>query len=111
MIFKPKARVEIFDLPKSFSNCNSFKHDLNCEVVFTFTAMLWFLLTKHSVDAAISDIVKFIYVTWLGYDLVRVFPLKHKWLRAILYSLLTMTSFILWRMYGFPLVAGLVSGQ
>lgn len=81
------------------------------QVVFTFTAMLWFLLTRQSVDADISDVVKFIYVTWLGYDLVRLVPLKHKWLRAILYSTLTMTLFVLWRMYGFPFVAGLVNGQ
>jgi hypothetical protein len=79
------------------------------QVAFTFLAIPWYLMTRHAVNVEISDPSKFIYMTWLAFDLVRCFPLKHKGLRVILYSSLCVGTFLLWRLYGFACVLELVT--
>lgn len=71
------------------------------QTLFALVTTCLFLLFNIGLHSNVSDVVKGIYVAWFCFDLGRQYPLKHKWLLPILFTLLSLGSFVLWRLYGF----------
>jgi hypothetical protein len=72
------------------------------QFVFAVAALLIHVIFNVPVDLRISDILKVIYLIWFISDTVKLFPVKFKILRMLLFSILAFGTFTLWRLYGFP---------
>ena len=75
------------------------------QFVFAVIAVMVHLLFAVSVDLSVSDPQKIIYQLWFVSSLVRLFPVKMKFLRVIAFGILAFGTFTLWRLYGFPKIA------
>jgi len=72
------------------------------QFVFTVCAVIVHLLNDVSVDLLISDVLKISYTIWFTFDFVKLFPLKHKFIRAAAYIILAFGTLTLWRIYALP---------
>jgi len=48
--------------------------------------------------------MKGVYVGWFGYDLCRRYPGINKWIATFIFTLLSLGTYVLYRIYGFPLL-------
>jgi hypothetical protein len=73
------------------------------QFIFALFAVSYFLIESKPVDLRISDSFKIIYLSWFILDTIRLYPLKHKFIRAISFCVLAFGTFTAWRLWGFPL--------
>lgn len=73
------------------------------QFVFALLALLFFMITGRAVDLRVSDLFKVFYLIWFISDLIRLFQVRGKWFRIVLFVILAFGTFTLWRVYGFPL--------
>ena len=72
------------------------------QFVFTVGAVIVHLLSSVSVNLWISDVLKLSYIIWFAFDLVKLFPVRHKFARATVFVILVFGTLTLWRMYALP---------
>ena len=80
---------------------------LMMQALYSVVILLLYLVFKSGVHSNISDIMKAMYVTWFSIDLFRRFPIRQSWIFAIVFSILCIGIYILWRLYGFPFILDL----
>lgn len=81
------------------------------QFVFVILAIPVYLLGGFSIDIRYSDIQKILFISWLIFDLVKLFPLKNKGLRVIIIVVLTFGTFTLWRSFVYPSIAEFFLGN
>ena len=74
------------------------------QFVFALGAVLIHLLTGATADLRVSDAFKIIYISWFIFDVIKLFPVNYKFLRAVVFIILAFGTFTLWRMYALPAV-------
>lgn len=72
------------------------------QFLFAFIALLIHLVSDASIDLRFSDSFKVFYLLWFIIDISRLFPKKFRFLKIILFLLLSFGTFTLWRIYGYP---------
>ena len=77
------------------------------QFAFVALAIPVYLLSGVSTDIRLSDILKVLYIGWFMIDFVKLQPVKHKFIKAIVVLLLAFGTFTAWRLYVFPTVAEL----
>ena len=77
------------------------------QVVYAVLAIPVYMLSGASINIRYSDILKILFISWLTYDLAKLFPLKYKTLRVIIVIVLTFGTFTLWRSFVYPSIAEL----
>ncbi len=75
------------------------------QCVFVIIAVIVHLVSGISVPLIFSDPLKIIYLFWGITDAVRVFKLKNKFIRIVVFGVLAFGTFTVWRLYGVPGVA------
>jgi hypothetical protein len=75
------------------------------QAIFVVISVLVYLATKNSMDLQLSDAFKVVYLFWFGFSFMKQQSLKHRFLRALLFTLLCFGSFTLWRMIIYPQVS------
>jgi hypothetical protein len=80
---------------------------LMLQFAFVVLAIPVFLLSGVSANIQLSDILKVLYIGWFMIDFVKLLPVKHKFIKAIIVMLLAFGTFTVWRLYVFPAVAEL----
>ena len=74
------------------------------QFVFAVGAVIVHLLNGASVNLGISDVLKIGYIICFAFDFVKLFPVKHKFIRATVFIILAFGTLTLWRIYGLPLI-------
>jgi hypothetical protein len=72
------------------------------QFVFAVGAVLIHLLTGATADLRISDAFKIIYIAWFIFDVIKLFAVNHRVIRAIAFIILAFGTFTLWRIYALP---------
>jgi hypothetical protein len=72
------------------------------QFVFVIVALLIHTLSSAAVAIRISDILKAGYLTWFIVDIIKLFPVKAKFVRIVAFAVLSFGTFTLWRLYGVP---------
>jgi hypothetical protein len=72
------------------------------QFVFAVMALFYHGLTSRPVNLQISDAFKILYLIWFILDTIRLYSLKHKFIRVVGFIALAFGTFTLWRLYGFP---------
>jgi len=75
---------------------------ISLQFVFAIVALVIHLITRGSIDLKISDFLKVLYLGWFITDTIRLYPVKLKLLRVIVYIILAFGTFTVWRLYAFP---------
>jgi hypothetical protein len=75
------------------------------QFVFAVIAVIIYAISSIPVNLGISDLLKALYLTWFIFDIIKLFPVKIKFLRAIAFIILAFGTFTIWRVYGFPAIA------
>lgn len=70
------------------------------QVLFAILSLIFHVLTGISTDLATSDIFKVLYLIWFTLSLVRLFDVQGKFIKGILFMILSFGTFTFWRMYG-----------
>ena len=71
-------------------------------LVFAVIALLIHTVSPAPLDLRISDLLKVLYLVWFTFNLVKLFPVNLKFIRALAFIILAFGTFTLWRLYGFP---------
>lgn len=74
------------------------------QFIFALIAMFFFMLESKSVDLQISDLFKILYLSWFILDTIRLYSVKHRFIRSISFCILAFGTFTVWRLYGFPVL-------
>lgn len=74
------------------------------QLVFAIVALLIHTIMAGAVNLGIPDIFKVLYNTWFIFDLIKLFPVKMKFIRATSFIILAFSIFTLWRLYWLPAV-------
>jgi hypothetical protein len=80
------------------------------QCVFVIMAIVIHLITNKSVNLLYSDSLKILFVSWFAYSFLKLFPVKHKLIRGIVFVLLSFGSFTFWRIVVYPWLAALIIG-
>jgi Protein of unknown function (DUF3667) len=72
------------------------------QFIFAVIVVFYYLIFSAPVDLQVSDIFKVIYLGWFILDTIRLYSVKHKFVRAIGFFILAFGTFTVWRLYGFP---------
>jgi hypothetical protein len=72
------------------------------QFVFAVVALLIHVLFSVVADLRISDFLKILYLLWFIISLIRLFPVKIKFFKVLLFLILAFGTFTLWRLYGVP---------
>ncbi len=75
------------------------------QFVFAIVAVIIYLISSVSIDLRVSDLLKVFYLTWFIISVIKLFPVKIKFLRAIAFLILAFGTFTVWRLYGFAAIA------
>lgn len=75
------------------------------QFVFALFAVIIYAISSISVNLGVSDLLKVLYLMWFISDLIKLFSVKKKLLRAIAFTMLAFGTFTIWRVYGFPAIA------
>lgn len=79
------------------------------QFVFAVLALIIHGITGLSVDLKYSDSFKMLYLAWFIIDTLKYFPVRYKFVKALIFLALAFGTFTLWRIYGFPAFIHLVS--
>lgn len=72
--------------------------------VFVVCALMIHLITKAPVALIFSDPLKIIYLAWGVTDTIRLFRVKNKTIRIVVFVVLAFGTFTVWRLYGVPAI-------
>ena len=75
---------------------------ISLQFVFAIVTLVLHLITGDSIDLKISDFLKVLYLGWFITDTIKLYPVKQKLLRIIVYIILAFGTFTVWRLYAFP---------
>jgi hypothetical protein len=78
---------------------------IQLQFLFAVVVLIMHLLTGTSVALQASDPQKILYLLWVIISMIKLYPVKQKFLRVAGFVLLAFGTFTLWRLYGFPNVA------
>ena len=79
--------------------------------VFVILALICHLITGSSVALIYSDPLKIFYLAWAITDTIRLFRVKNKFIRIIVFTVLTFGTFTVWRLFGVPAIIEWILGQ
>ena len=79
--------------------------------VFVVLALLFHLITGSSVALIYSDPLKIIYLAWGITDTIKLFRVKNKIIRMIVFTILAFGTFTVWRLYGVPAIIEWILGE
>jgi len=72
--------------------------------VFVVLAIIIHLLTGASIAIIYSDSLKIIYLVWAITDSIKLFRVKNKLIRIVVFAVLAFGTFTVWRLYGVPAI-------
>ena len=75
------------------------------QFVFALLSLLIFSFTQHPADLRFSDLFKVTYLVWFTWSVLHQIDYRHKLIRGILFVLLAVGTFTVWRLFGVPLIA------
>ena len=70
--------------------------------VFVILAIILHMVTGASVALIYSDSIKIIYLVWAITDTIKLFRVRNKVIRVVLFAILAFGTFTVWRLYGVP---------
>jgi hypothetical protein len=70
--------------------------------MFVILAIIIHLITGAAVAIIYSDSLKIIYLVWAIMDTIKLFRVKNKVIRIIVFAILAFGTFTVWRLYGVP---------
>jgi len=76
------------------------------QFVFALLSLLIFSFTQHPADLRLSDLFKASYLVWFTWCVTSHLEIRHKVVRGILFLVLAVATFTLWRLFGVPMIAG-----
>jgi hypothetical protein len=79
--------------------------------VFVLLALLIHLITGSSVALIYSDPLKLIYLAWAITDTIKLFRVKNKFIRIVVFAILAFGTFTVWRLYGVPAIIEWILGE
>jgi Protein of unknown function (DUF3667) len=72
--------------------------------MFVILAIIIHLITGAAVAIIYSDSVKIIYLVWAITNTIKLFRVKNKVIRIIVFAILAFGTFTVWRLYGVPAI-------
>jgi len=75
------------------------------QFVFALLSLLIFSLTQHPADLRFSDLFKASYLVWFTWCVTSHLDVTHKVVRGLLFLVLAVATFTLWRLFGVPMIA------
>lgn len=72
------------------------------QFVFAVIALVTHALSGATLDLRISDAFKIGYLTWFVVDYSKMFSVRYRWLRCVVFLVLAFGTFTAWRLYGIP---------
>jgi hypothetical protein len=79
--------------------------------VFVVLALIFHLVTGSLVALIYSDLLKIIYLAWAITDTIKLFRVKNKIIRIIVFVILAFGTFSIWRLYGVPAIIEWILGE
>jgi len=79
--------------------------------VFVVLALMIHLITGSSVALIYSDPLKIIYLAWAITDTIKLFRVKNKFIRIVVFTVLAFGTFTVWRLYGVPAIIEWILGE
>ena len=79
--------------------------------LFVILAIIIHLLAGISVALIYSDPVKILYLAWAVSNTIKLFRVKNKIIRVVLFAILAFGTFTIWRLYGVPAMIEWVVGK
>ena len=74
------------------------------QCVFVILAIVIRPLTGTSIALIYSDPLKILYLAWAVTDTIKLFRVKNKVIRVVLFAVLAFGTFTVWRLYGVPAI-------
>jgi hypothetical protein len=68
-------------------------------------------LTGASAALIYSDPLKILYLAWAVTDTIKLFRVKNKIIRIVLFAILAFGTFTVWRLYGVPAIIEWIMGE
>ena len=72
--------------------------------LFVILAIIIHLITGATVAIIYSDSLKIIYLVWAITDTIKLFRVKNRVIRVVLFAILAFGTFTVWRLYGVPAI-------
>ena len=79
--------------------------------VFVVLALLIHLITGSSIALIYSDPLKIAYLAWAITDTIKLFRVKNKIIRILVFVILAFGTFTIWRLYGVPEIIKWILGE
>jgi len=77
------------------------------QFVFALLSLLMFSFLHHPVDLRYSDIFKVGFLFWYTWSVLRNMSVKNKLMRGLVFLILAVATFTLWRLFGVPWIASM----
>ena len=81
------------------------------QCVFVILAIVIRPLAGTSIALIYSDPLKILYLAWAVSDTIKLFRVKNKVIRVVLFAVLAFGTFTLWRLYGVPAIIEWLLGE
>ena len=81
------------------------------QCVFVILAIIIHPLIGTSVALIYSDPLKIIYLAWAVTNTIKLFRIKNKSIRIVLFAILAFGTFTVWRLYGVPAIIEWIMGE
>jgi hypothetical protein len=75
--------------------------------LFVIAALMVYLSGNGPLDLRLSDSLKVLYLIWFTTKMTGLFKIKGKLFRVVGFCILAFGTFTIWRLYGYPYLAGL----
>jgi len=79
--------------------------------LFVILAIIIHLITGATLAIIYSDSLKIIYLAWAITDTIKLFRVKNKVIRVVLFAVLAFGTFTVWRLYGVPAIIEWILGE
>ena len=81
------------------------------QCVFVILVIIIHPLIGNSVALIYSDPLKIIYLAWAVTNTIKLFRIKNKSIRIVLFAILAFGTFTVWRLYGVPAIIEWIMGE
>jgi hypothetical protein len=81
------------------------------QCAFVLLAIIIHPLTGASAALIYSDPLKILYLAWAVTDTIKLFRVKNKIIRIVLFAILAFGTFTVWRLYGVPAIIEWIMGE
>jgi hypothetical protein len=78
---------------------------------FVILAIIIHPLIGTSIALIYSDPLKIIYLAWAITDTIKLFRVKNKFIRIIVFAILAFGTFTVWRLFGVPAIIEWILGR